>query len=140
MGVVLTETGHVHAGERHYRIAIKLLGRDDGTVLANLAWNLKLQGRLDEAAEIYQQALAIRPDNTRGIGGFAQVEAGRARLPQAIALLDKAVSQWPDDRTLRLLRALMDLQDEQFEAVITRLSGRATVGADYRGGNHICHC
>ncbi|OYV35329.1 MAG: hypothetical protein B7Z81_08865, partial [Acidocella sp. 20-61-6] len=123
MGVVLTETGHVHAGERHYRIAIKLLGRDDGTVLANLAWNLKLQGRLDEAAEIYQQALAIRPDNTRGIGGFAQVEAGRARLPQAIALLDKAVSQWPDDRTLRLLRALMDLQDEQFEAVITRLSG-----------------
>ncbi len=123
MGVVLTETGHVLAGERHYRTAIKLLGRDDGTVLANLAWNLKLQGRLDEAADIYQQALAIRPDNTRGIGGFAQVEAGRARLPQAIALLDKAVTQWPDDRTLRLLRALMDLQDEQFEAVINRLSG-----------------
>ena len=123
MGVVLTETGLVQAGERHYRTALTLLGRDDGTVLANLAWNLKLQGRLDEAAEMYQQALAIRPDNTRGIGGFAQVEAGRARLPQAIALLDKAVAQWPDDRTLRLLRALMDLQDEQFEAVIARLDG-----------------
>ncbi|MDR3521815.1 MAG: sulfotransferase [Acidocella sp.] len=123
MGVVLTETGQVHAGELHYRTAMRLLGRDDGTVLANLAWNLKLQGRLDEAAGVYEQALAIRPDNPRGIGGFAQVEAGRGRLTQAVALLDKALTTWPNDRTLRLLRALMDLQDEQFDAVITRLDG-----------------
>ncbi|MDE8348422.1 MAG: sulfotransferase [Acidocella sp.] len=123
MGVVLTETGQVHAGERHYRTAMRLLGRDDGTVLANLAWNLKLQGRLDEAAGIYEQALANRPDNPRGIGGFAQVEAGRGRLPQAMVLLDQALATWPNDRTLRLLRALADLQDEQFDAVIARLNG-----------------
>ena len=53
MGVVLTETGRIQAGERHYRRALALLERDDGLVLANLAWNLKLQGRLDEAAECY---------------------------------------------------------------------------------------
>ena len=57
MGVVLTETGAVPEGEAHYRKALKLLGRDDGLVLANLAWNLKLQGRLEEAAALYETAL-----------------------------------------------------------------------------------
>ena len=77
MGVVLTETGRIQAGERHYRRALALLERDDGLVLANLAWNLKLQGRLDEAAECYGRALALRPENKRGIGGYAQVELAR---------------------------------------------------------------
>ncbi len=123
LGVVLTETGQVRAGEVHYRKAVSLLERDDGTVLANLAWNLKLQGRLNEAATIYEKALRLRPDNARGVGGFAQVEAGRQRVPQAITLLDDALVKWPEDRTLRLLRALMDLRRGKFEDVANRLSG-----------------
>ncbi len=121
MGVVLTETGDLRAGERHYRKATILLGRDDGTVLANTAWNLKLQGRLDEAAELYQRALALRPDNSRGIGGFAQVEMGRGRRDAAITLLDDGLRRWPSDRTLRLLRTLVDLADGQAAAALTRL-------------------
>jgi tetratricopeptide (TPR) repeat protein len=122
MGVILTETGAWTGGEAHYRRAMALLDRDDGMVLANLAWNLKLQGRLDEAARVYENALLIKPDNARGIGGFAQVEAGRGRLHRAIALLDEALSTWPGDRTLRLLRALMDLQAGNPDAVIGRLA------------------
>lgn len=123
MGVILTETGRHRAGEQHYRTALRLLDRDDGMVMANLAWNLKLQGRLDEAATTYTTALALRPDNARGIGGHAQVEAGRGRLPEAAAMLDAALATWPGDRTLRLLRALTDLQAGQFQAVLTRLEG-----------------
>ena len=122
MGVVLTETGRIQAGERHYRRALALLERDDGLVLANLAWNLKLQGRLDEAAECYCRALALRPENKRGIGGYAQVELARGKPDKAIQLLDDAQARWPDDRTLRLLRALTDLACGNAAAVLERLS------------------
>jgi tetratricopeptide (TPR) repeat protein len=122
IGVILTETGSWTGGEAHYRRALALLDREDGMVVANLAWNLKLQGRLDEAAQTYERALLIKPDNLRGIGGYAQVEAARGRLHRAIALLDEALGTWPNDRTLRLLRALMDLQAGNPDAVIARLS------------------
>ncbi len=122
MGVVLTETGRAQAGEAHYRKAMALLGRDDGMVLANTAWNLKLQGRLEEAAGLYKRALALRPDNSRAVGGFAQVEMGRGRRAQAAALLDDALTRWPADRTLRLLRVLVDLAAGDGSAVLGRLN------------------
>jgi tetratricopeptide (TPR) repeat protein len=122
MGVVLTESGALQPGERHYRRALALLGRDDGVVLANLAWNLKLQGRLDDAAAIYEKALALRPDNRRGQGGYAQVEFARGNRDKALRLLDEALTRWPDDRTLRLLRAMADVALGNAEAVLTRLA------------------
>lgn len=122
MGVVLTETGAVLEGEAHYRKALKLLGRDDGLVVANLAWNLKLQGRLEESATLYEAALAQRADNKRGVGGQAQVEFGRGRRGKSVAVLDAALAQWADDRTLRLLRAMADLAMHQPQAVLDRLT------------------
>ena len=122
LGVVLTESGTLQAGERHYRQALAVLGRDDGVVLANLAWNLKLQGRLDEAVAIYETALALRPDNRRGQGGYAQVEFARGNREKALRLLDEGLGRWPDDRTLRLLRAMADLAMGNAEAVLARLS------------------
>lgn len=121
MGVVLTETGAVQEGEAHYRRALKLLGREDGLVQANLAWNLKLQGRLDEAAEMYETALGQRGDNKRGVGGQAQVEFGRGRRGKAVAVLDAALAQWSDDRTLRLLRVMADLAMHEPQAALDRL-------------------
>lgn len=123
MGVVLTETGRVRAGERHYRRALTLLGREDGLVLANTAWNLKLQGRLDEAASLYEKALALRADNKRGVGGYAQVEMARGNTGKAVALLDDGLARWPDERTLRLLRALVDLATGNADSVLERLGG-----------------
>ena len=122
MGVVLTESGAIQEGEAHYRKALRYLGRNDGLVLANLAWNLKLQGRLNEAASIYETALALRPDNKRGVGGQAQVEFGRGNQAASLAVLDTALAQWPDDRTLRLLRCLAELATQQPQAVLDRLS------------------
>ncbi|OYV49848.1 MAG: sulfotransferase [Rhodospirillales bacterium 20-60-12] len=125
MAVIFTETKRLIAGERHYREAMRLLDRDDGTVLGNLAWNLKLQGRLDEAAALYDQALALRTDNARGLCGAAQVMAARGNLPAAIALVDKAVAMAPDDRTVGLLRGLMDLRAGQPQGLLDRLEATA---------------
>jgi Tfp pilus assembly protein PilF len=135
IGVVFTETGQLRQGEHHYRQALALHEREDGMLLGNLAWNLKLQGRLEEAADIYKRALAIRPDNRRAIGGYAQVEAARGDRPHAVKLLDEALTQPPGarppaDRSLRLLRSLLDLTMDQPQAVLARLNDEALLPAE----------
>lgn len=121
MGVVFTETGALLAGERHYRQTLKLLGREDGMVLANLAWNLKLQGRLSEAEALYGEALKLRPDNMRGTGGLAQVVFMKGDRARADALLDEAMTRWPEDRMLRLLKVMADLACQRPQAALDRL-------------------
>jgi tetratricopeptide (TPR) repeat protein len=107
-----------------------LHAQDDGMLLGNLAWNLKLQGRLDDAAGIYERALAIRPDNRRAIGGYAQVQAARGDKPHAVRLLDAALLLPPADRSLRLLRSLLDLTIDQPEAALARLDEEALLPAE----------
>ncbi len=121
MGVVFTETGALLAGERHYRQALKLLMREDGMVLGNLAWNLKLQGKLSEAEALYDKALKLRPDNMRGTGGLAQVVFIKGDRARADALLDEAVTRWPEDRMLRLLKVMADLACQRPQAALDRL-------------------
>lgn len=121
MGVAFTETGALLAGERHYRRALALLGREDGMVIGNLAWNLKLQGKLSEAEALYDKALALRPDNMRGTGGLAQVLFIKGAHERAEAVLDEAIARWPEDRMLRLLRVMADLARQRPQAALDRL-------------------
>jgi Flp pilus assembly protein TadD len=125
MGIIFTETGQWRQGEHHYRRALALQDPGDGMVLGNLAWNLKLQGRLEEAAGYYERALAAGTANRRVIGGYAQVEAARGNMAHAAALLDTALAEPDADRSLRLLRALLDLLLNQPEAVLGRLDDAA---------------
>jgi tetratricopeptide (TPR) repeat protein len=124
LGVIITETGQLRPGELHYRQAIALRGEADGLVTGNLAWNLRQQGLLEEAATLYGRALAIRPDNRRAIGGFAQVETARGYFAHAADLLDRALSS-QRDRSLRLLRAMLELRQNQAEEVLSRLDDPA---------------
>jgi Tfp pilus assembly protein PilF len=124
LGVIFTETGQLRPGELHYRQAIALRGEADGLVTGNLAWNLRQQGLLEEAATLYGRALAIRPDNRRAIGGFAQVETARGYFAHAADLLDRALSS-QRDRSLRLLRAMLELRQNQAEEVLSRLDDPA---------------
>lgn len=121
MGVVLTETGALAGGEHHYRQALKFSPQEDGTIQANLAWNLKLQGRLSEAKALYDTALVLRPDNARGFGGLAQVLFTQGERTKAGAVLDKALARWPEDRMLRLLKVMAELANAQPKPALARL-------------------
>src|SRR5262249_51477307 len=49
MGMILTEANRPQVGEYHYRRVLELTDQRDPVLLANLAWNLKNQGRMQEA-------------------------------------------------------------------------------------------
>ena len=46
MGMILTEAQRPHVAEFHYRRVLEISGARDPILLANLAWNLKCQGRV----------------------------------------------------------------------------------------------
>src|SRR5689334_15918522 len=50
MGMVMTEANRPQIGEYHYRRVLELAGQRDPVVLANLAWNLKSQGKVQGIA------------------------------------------------------------------------------------------
>ncbi len=125
IGMIFTETNRVLAGERHYRLALSFSEPNDAAIISNLAWNLKLQGRLDEAAALYQSAMAQRAENPRTLSGLAQVEAGRGNFDRAVALIGQAKEAAPSDRMIGLLDALARLQRNDPTGCIERIDATA---------------
>ncbi|ABQ29486.1 tetratricopeptide repeat-containing sulfotransferase family protein [Acidiphilium cryptum] len=124
LGMIQTETGRPTSGERHYRMAEALIEAPNPTLLGNLAWNLRQQGRLDEAAAVYGQALSGPARPVRALAGLAQVEAGRGRFDAAEALLAEAGTSAaaPGDRMVAALIALSRLRAGDAEAALDRIA------------------
>ena len=130
MGLIFTETNRVIAGERHYRLALGLSEPRDPAIIGNLAWNMKLQGRLDEAAALYQMvieqsAAEQRPDSPRTLSGLAQVEAGRGNFERSEALIAQVLTASPDERTVGMLDALTKLHRGDPAGCIVRIEATA---------------
>ena len=62
MAMILTEAQRPHIGEFHYRRVLEISGDRDPILLANLAWNLKCQGKIAEARELYSKSTQAAPD------------------------------------------------------------------------------
>ena len=95
MGMILTEANRPQVGEYHYRRVLALTGARDPILLANLAWNLKIQGRIAEARAFYEEFVAGR----RGVRRPARLGAAwrkrTATSPGAAELLDRAEAVAP---------------------------------------------
>ena len=65
MGMIMTEANRPPIGEYHYRRVLELTGQRDPILLANLAWNLKNQGRMAEARKLYEESVAAAPEIRR---------------------------------------------------------------------------
>lgn len=105
MGLVFTEQNRPLVGEYHYRHVLALAGDEPPITLANLAWNLKTQGRIAESRALYQRAVVLAPAVLQTWLGYAKMEEADRQFAKALALLDEAERLFPNHMQLRLTRA-----------------------------------
>jgi len=107
MGMIMTEANRPRVGEYHYRKVVALSGRRDPIVLANLAWNLKNQGRIGEARRLYEEAAADGSEVLQTLLGWARMEEADRNFERAIELLERAEHLAPGNPSILLSRAVV---------------------------------
>jgi tetratricopeptide (TPR) repeat protein len=100
--MILTEAQRPQPGEFHYRRVIELTRARDPIVLANLAWNLKGQGRLAEARQLYEESVEAEPNVFQTWFGWGQLEEADGNFAAARSRLDRAARIRPNDPGLRV--------------------------------------
>jgi tetratricopeptide (TPR) repeat protein len=107
MGMIMTEAQRPQVGEHHYRRVMELIGEPNAILYANLAWNLKNQGRTEEARQLYQESVRLDPNIFQTIYGWARMEETDRNFARAGELLDAAEHISPGNRTVQLARAVL---------------------------------
>src|ERR1700761_274186 len=107
MGMILTEAQRPQVGEYHYRKTLELSGGRDPILVANLAWNLKNQGRMEEGRELYKESVAGAPNIRQTLLGWARLEEADRKFDTAGEILARLEQQWPDAPGLLLSRAVL---------------------------------
>ena len=90
MGMIMTEAQRPQVGEHHYRRAMELLRDPSPILIANLAWNLKNQGRMEESRKLYEELVALDPAIFQTLYGWARMEETDRNFARAGELLDAA--------------------------------------------------
>ena len=130
LAMVLTEANRPQPGEYHYRRAMDLMERPDAILLANLAWNLKNQGRMAEARDFYKQSVALKPDELKTLLGWARLEEADRDFPAASRLLDSAEAISPGDPGVRLTRAVVASREGRSAEALAALDALARDSGD----------
>jgi Flp pilus assembly protein TadD len=125
LGMILTETHRLRPGEAHYRRALDLSASRDPVTLANLAWNLNLQGRMAEARALYLEAIAEPPEVLQTLLGFARLEEADRDFAAAGRLLDRCERLSPGDSGVALTRAVLQGRQGDFAGAIATLDAVA---------------
>jgi len=132
MGLVLTEANRPVIGEYHYRRVLELAENEEPITLANLAWNLKNQGRIDEARALYQRSMALKPDVLQTVLGYAKMEEADRKFDRALELLDQAETLLRDNPSVQLTRATVLSRQKKREQALAILhepeDGRIKLG------------
>ena len=107
MGMIMTEAQRPRLGEYHYRQVLALSGTRDPILLANLAWCLKNQGRMEEARALYEESTEAAPGIRQTLLGWARLEEADRSFAAAIDKLDRLDALFPDDPGSILTRAVV---------------------------------
>jgi tetratricopeptide (TPR) repeat protein len=126
MGMIMTEANRPQIGEYHYRRVLELSQARDPILLANLAWNLKNQGRMEEARALYQESAAAAPDVRQTWLGFARLEEADRNFDAAAKVLDDADTRFPDDIGIRLTRAALLGRTRRSDEALALIDGAVT--------------
>jgi tetratricopeptide (TPR) repeat protein len=130
MGMIMTEANRPHIGEYHYRKVVALSGRRDPIVLANLAWNLKNQGRMAESRAFYEEAAAAGPEVLQTLLGWARMEEADRNFDHAAELLDRAEKLAPGNPSILLSRAVLHGRTRSYEKALDLLAAIAAQNRD----------
>jgi Flp pilus assembly protein TadD len=136
LGMVLTEANRPQPGEYHYRRVIELSGGRDPILLANLAWNLKNQGRMAEARRLYEESAAAAPEIVPTLLGWARMEEADRNFDRAAEVLSRAEALAPDDPGILLTRAVLHGRTNDHARALAVLD-RARQGRDELGPNEL---
>jgi tetratricopeptide (TPR) repeat protein len=134
MGMILTEAQRPQIGEYHYRKVLALSGTRDPILIANLAWNLKNQGRMEEGRELYKESVAAAPKIWQTLLGWARLEEADRKFDAAGEILDRMEQQWPNDPGLLLSRAVLLGRMKKYDEALAVLDQMAKLTADGRLG------
>jgi tetratricopeptide (TPR) repeat protein len=134
MGMVMTEANRPQIGEYHYRKVLALTQRRDPILLANLAWNLKNQGRMAESRDLYEQATAAGPEVLQTLLGWARMEEADRNFDRAAELLDRAERLAPGNPSILLSRAIVFGRVRSYEKALNLLDAIAGQNSDDRLG------
>jgi len=121
MGMILTEGNRPRIGEFHYKRVLELTGGRDPILLANLAWNLKSQGRIVEARALYEESVAAAPNVVQTMLGWARMEEADRNFARAAELLDRAEEIQPGNAGVMLSRAVLFGRTQQYDKAIAIL-------------------
>ncbi len=130
MGMILTEGYKPAQGEFHYRRVLELSGKRDPILLANLAWNLKNQGKIDEARQLYEESTAAAPNIPQSLLGWARTEEADRRFEKAGEILDRAEAEFPDNPSFLLARATLLGRMRRYEEALAKLDRIAELSKD----------
>jgi len=118
MGMILTEANRPQVGEYHYRRALELLAHRPAILLANLAWNLKNQGKMAEARAHYAESLSLDPTILQTLLGWARMEETDRDFTRADALLDQAERLAPGNPSILLHRAVIRGRTKDYDEAL----------------------
>ncbi len=121
LAMVLTEAHKPQFGEHHYRMALARSGRRDPILLANLAWNLKNQGRMHEARQLYAELVALAPGVPQTLLGWARLEEADRQFEAAAQILDRAEALFPGDARFQLTRAVLLGRERRYPEALAAL-------------------
>src|SRR5580698_1453703 len=131
MGMILTEAQRPPVGEYHYRKVLELSGARDPILLANLAWNLKTQGRMAEARTLYEESIAAAPEVKQTLLGWARLEEADRRFDAAADALDRLEKLAPNEPGVMLSRAVLLGRTRKYDEALAVLDA---IAAASQGG------
>jgi tetratricopeptide (TPR) repeat protein len=125
LGMIFTEAQRPQIGEYHYRRVLELSETRDPIVVANLAWALKSQGRMEEARKLYEESVAAAPEVRQTLLGFARLEEADRNFDAAGKILDRMDALWPGDSSTMLTRAVLLGRTRHYGQAIETLDAAA---------------
>ena len=121
MGIITTEANRPQVGEYHYRRALELLGDRPPILLANLAWNLKNQGKMVESRALYTESMELDPTILQTVLGWARMEETDRNFAKSDELLNQAEALAPNNSSVLLQRAVVRSRTKDYDAALATL-------------------